>query len=444
MRKIWPNGSRRGSMDRYRNSSSLYERALSVIPGGVNSPVRAFGSVGRNPVFIKKGEGSKIWDEDGNIYIDYIGSWGPLILGHSHPVVLDAVLKVLSDGSSFGLPTRKEVELAELVTSCVPSMEKVRLTSSGTEACMAAVRLARAFTGRNTVVKFAGCYHGHSDSLLVKAGSGALTYGTPDSNGVTAGTVADTVTFEYNDTDNIRRYFSENGKMTACVIVEPVAANMGVVLPEKDFLSELRDITSANGSLLIFDEVITGFRLGLSGAQGLYGVNPDLTILGKIIGGGYPVGAFGGRKDIMDLVSPKGGVYHAGTLSGNPVSVQAGLAVIGYLKSNPDIYSELESNTTLLVKGFEDLAIKSGLKPSISHIGSLFTVFFLDKVPGSLKEASNADCEKFKVYFTSMLDNGIMMPPSQFEANFVSTAHTKGDLEATLISAEKCFERISE
>jgi glutamate-1-semialdehyde 2,1-aminomutase len=429
-------------MKNYEKSEKLYNRAVKKIPGGVNSPVRAFKSVERIPVFIKKGSGSKIWDEDDNEYIDYLGSWGPLILGHNHPEVLDAVKKTVMDGSSFGLPTRREVELAELISECIPSIEKVRLTTSGTEACMSAIRLARAFTNRNKIIKFAGCYHGHSDSLLVKAGSGALTYNMMDSNGITETTVKDTITAEFNDIGGIERIFAANKNQIAALIVEPVAANMGLVLPVKNFLEKLRTLTKENGSLLIFDEVISGFRIGLAGAQGHYGIKPDLTVLGKIIGGGYPIGAFGGKKDIMDLIAPQGKVYHAGTLSGNPVSVAAGLATLNFLKKNQGIYKELETKTKNIIENAQNTSAEKKLKINSVYLGSLFTIFFTDKKIINLSDTKSADVGIFKKYFSFMLENGIIVPPSQFEAHFVSLAHSKEDIEKTVRMMNNFFESL--
>ncbi len=426
----------------YNNSIKLFEDAIKFIPGGVNSPARAFKSVKHTPVFIKKGKGSKIYDEDGNIYLDYISSWGPLILGHNHKKVLDAVKKSIKNGSSFGLPTKREVELARLITQCMPSIEKIRLTTSGTEAAMSAIRLARAYTKRNKVVKFEGCYHGHSDPMLVKAGSAALTYGKIDSNGVTSGVIEDTITVEYNNIDDVEKVFKKNKNKIACLIVEPVAANMGIVLPKNNFLKELREITKTNGALLIFDEVITGFRLGIDGAQGLFGIKPDLTVLGKIIGGGFPIGAFGGSKVIMNLIAPEGGVYHAGTLSGNPVSVSAGLTTIEFLKNNDFIYKELESKTNLLVENIKKLIDKYTMKACVQHIGSLFTLFFTDKKVLNMNDALKSDTELFNRYFKSMLDLGIMLPPSQFEANFISIAHSKKDLSDTIKKIDGVFKNL--
>jgi glutamate-1-semialdehyde 2,1-aminomutase len=426
----------------YSNSQKLFDEAIKFIPGGVNSPARAFKAVKHTPVFIKKGKGSRVYDEDGNIYIDYISSWGPLILGHNHKKVFNEVKKSIKYGSSFGLPTKKEIELAKIITQSMPSIEKVRLTTSGTEAAMSAIRLARAYTKRNKVIKFEGCYHGHSDPMLVKAGSAALTYGNIDSNGVTSGVSKDTITLEYNNINEVEKAFKKNKNKIACLIVEPVAANIGVVLPKNDFLKKIRELTKTYGSLLIFDEVITGFRLGIDGAQGLFGIKPDLTVLGKIIGGGFPIGAFGGSKVIMDLIAPEGGVYHAGTLSGNPVSVTAGLLTIEYLKNNDFIYKELEIKTYSLVENIKNLIKKYKIKAGVQHIGSLFTLFFTDREVTNMKDALKSDTELFGRYFKLMLDKGIMLPPSQFEANFISIAHSKKDISDTIKKIDEVFKNL--
>lgn len=428
----------------FKNSVDLYKKAVDLIPGGVNSPVRAFKSVNKEaPIFIKKGEGSKIWDEDDNEYIDYICSWGPLILGHNHPKVIEEVKKIIENGSSYGLPTKYEVDLAELIVELVPSVEKVRLTTSGTEATMSAVRLARAYTQRNKILKFEGCYHGHSDALLVKSGSGLLTQGYQDSNGITEGVLKDTLTLPFGNIEKVKDFLKN--KDIACVIVEPIPANMGVIETHKKFLQDLRKITEETGTILIFDEVISGFRLALGGAQEFFGVTPDLTTLGKIIGGGYPVGAFGGKKEIIDLVAPVGRVYHAGTLSGNPIASKAGLATISYLKENPNIYKELEKRTQYLVNNIKDLAKKYSVDICVNSMGSLFTIFFahLNKVE-NLEDSLKANTENFSIYFNTMLENGIIVPPSQFEANFLSIAHTEKDLDKTLEVIELAFKKIGE
>ena len=428
----------------FKNSIDLYKKAVELIPGGVNSPVRAFKSVNREtPIFVKKGQGAKIWDEDDNEYIDYICSWGPLILGHNHPKVIEEVKKIIENGSSYGLPTKYEVDLAELIVKIVPSVEKVRLTTSGTEATMSAVRLARAYTQRNKILKFEGCYHGHSDALLVKSGSGLLTEGYQDSNGITDGVLMDTLTLPFGDIEKVKEILKN--KDVACVIVEPIPANMGLIETHKEFLQRLRKVTEETGTILIFDEVISGFRLALGGAQEFFGIIPDLTTLGKIIGGGYPVGAFGGKKEIMDLVAPVGRVYHAGTLSGNPIASKAGFATITYLKENPNIYEELEENVNYLVDNIEILAKKYSVNVCVNSMGSLFTVFFVDvdKVE-NLEDSLKSNTENFSIYFNTMLENGIIVPPSQFEAHFLSMAHTKKELNRTLEVIEMAFKKIGE
>lgn len=428
---------------KFTNSVKLYKKAVDLIPGGVNSPVRAFKSVNREaPIFVKKGEGCRIWDEDDNEYIDYICSWGPLILGHNHPKVIEEVKKIIENGSSYGLPTKYEVDLAELIVDIVPSIEKVRLTTSGTEATMSAVRLARAYTQRNKILKFEGCYHGHSDALLVKSGSGLLTDGYQDSNGITDGVLKDTLTLPFGDIEKVRKIL-EN-KDIACVIVEPIPANMGLIETHKEFLLKLREITKKTGTLLIFDEVISGFRLALGGAQEFFGITPDLTTLGKIIGGGYPVGAFGGKKEIMDLVAPVGRVYHAGTLSGNPIASKAGFATLTYLKENKSIYKDLEEKTKYLVKNIEILAKKYSVNICVNSIGSLFTIFFNDKKVENLEDSLKSNTENFSIYFNTMLENGVVVPPSQFEAHFLSMAHKQKDLDKTLEIIEKAFKNIGE
>lgn len=430
---------------KFENSKNLFKRAIEVIPGGVNSPVRAFKSVNREaPIFVKRGNGSKIYDEDDNEYIDYICSWGPLILGHNHPLVLNAVQEIIENGSSYGLPTKYEVELAELIVGIIPSIEKIRLTTSGTEATMSAVRLARAYTKRNKILKYEGCYHGHSDSLLVKSGSGLLTDGYQDSNGITDGVLKDTITLPFGDIEATKKILEKED--IACVIVEPIPANMGLVETHKEFLVELREITKNTGTVLIFDEVISGFRLSLGGAQEYFGITPDLTTLGKIIGGGYPVGAFGGKKEIMDLVAPVGRVYHAGTLSGNPISAKAGYATINYLKENKDVvYKELENKTKYLTTNIQKLADKYSINICINSLGSLFTIFFTDeKKVENLEDSLKSNTENFSIYFNTMLENGIVIPPSQFEAHFLSLAHTQEDLNRTLKVIELAFKNIGE
>ena len=428
----------------YKNSKEIYDKAVKFIPGGVNSPVRAFKSVHREaPIFVKKAKGSKLWDEDGNEYIDYICSWGPMILGHNFKNVIEGVREEIENGSSYGLPTKLEVELAELITKCCPSMDKVRLTTSGTEATMSAVRLARAYTGRNKILKFEGCYHGHSDALLVKSGSGLLTDGYQDSNGITEGVLKDTLTVPFGDREKIKEVLEKNN--VACLIMEPVPANMGVISPDVKFLKFVREICTATSTVLIFDEVISGFRLSLGGAQEYFGITPDMTTLGKIIGGGYPVGAFGGKEEIMNLVAPIGRVYHAGTLSGNPISVRAGLETVSYLYNNREtIYKELENKTKYITENLEKLAKKYNVPVCINRLGSLYTIFFTERDEvKNLEDALSSNTENFATYFNTMLDNGIVIPPSQFEAHFISLALTDEDIAKTLEVAEKAFKNIT-
>ena len=422
-------------------SEELYKIALDLMPGGVNSPVRAFGAVGRNPLFIDHAKGSYVYDVDGNKFIDYVCSWGPGILGHSHPEVLEEVVKACFDGLTFGAPTGKENQLAQLVQECVPSMEMMRMVSSGTEATMSAIRAARGFTGRDKIIKFKGCYHGHSDGLLVKAGSAALTTSVPDSAGVPADYTKHTLVAAYNDKESVKELFQANPDEIAAVIVEPVAANMGVVLPEDDFLPFLREITEAYGALLIFDEVITGFRLSLGGAQQYFHVTPDLTTLGKIVGGGMPVGAYGGREDIMRMISPDGPVYQAGTLSGNPIATAAGIETLKILKNDPAIYKRLEEKTKKLADAVRNAA---GDKVSVNQIGSLMSIFF---TPGGVKnyeDAVRSDLNAYAQYFGFMLDHDIYMAPSQFEAMFVSDAHTDEDITRTCRLLQECMENMHE
>jgi glutamate-1-semialdehyde 2,1-aminomutase len=422
-------------------SDQLFERAQRVIPGGVNSPVRAFRAVGRAPIFIRDAAGSNIADADGNTYTDYVGSWGPMILGHAHPAVQEAIRKAAGHGTSYGAPTELEIELAEEIIAAFPSIEKVRLTSSGTEATMSALRLARGFTGRDRIVKFEGCYHGHTDSLLVKAGSGLATFGTPDSAGIPADFARNTIVLPYNDEAAVRSAFAEKGSEIACVIVEPVAGNMGCVAPREGFLNALREVTVASGSLLIFDEVITGFRVAYGGAQELYGVNADLTCLGKIIGGGLPVGAFGGRADVMDHIAPLGPVYQAGTLSGNPLAVSAGIAMLNALKEiNP--YDELENRAAELEKGLKDAAASAGVRSTINRVGSMMTAFFVEGEVTDWSTASRADTLRYASYFRAMLEEGIYLAPSQFECAFVSLSHTSEVIEQTVEAAFKAMKTL--
>lgn len=413
-------------------SETLFERAKAVIPGGVNSPVRAFGSIGMCPRFIASAKGSTMTDAGGKTYIDYVGSWGPMILGHAHPAIEEAVVEAARQGLSFGAATEREVEMAELICQLVPSIEMVRMVNSGTEAVMSAIRVARGFTGRDKIIKFNGCYHGHSDGLLVQAGSGVMTAGIPDSGGVPNGCTRDTLTATYNDLDSVKALFAANQNEIAAIIVEPVAANMGVVLPQPGFLQGLRDICDAHGSLLIFDEVITGFRLKIDGAQGFFGVRPDLTTFGKIIGGGMPVGAYGGRKDVMEVVSPLGAVYQAGTLSGNPVAMAAGLAQLKLLRDNPQWYEELNRTGDWFYGQMEQVLREAGKGYQVNHVGSLCSVFFTDTPVTDYASAKTADTAAFAACARNYFEHGIYVAPSQFEAMFLSMAHTKEQLEQTL------------
>ncbi len=413
-------------------SEALYERAVKCIPGGVNSPVRAFGSVGETPRFIEKANGAWIYDADGNAYLDFIGSWGPMILGHNHPEVLESVMEAVKGGLSFGAATEREVLMAELICDMVPSIGMVRMVNSGTEAVMSAIRTARGFTGRNKIVKFTGCYHGHTDAMLVKAGSGVMTQGIPDSAGVPAGCTQDTLSAAYNNLSSVEVLFEENKNEIAAVIVEPVAANMGVVPPAKGFLEGLRKLCTREGALLIFDEVITGFRLAPDGAQGYFGIQPDLTTFGKIIGGGMPVGAYGGSKEIMSMVAPVGPVYQAGTLSGNPVAMAAGLAQLTMLKENPRIYQELNAMGDWFYSEIETILREAGAPWQVNHTGSLGCVFFTEQPVVDYASAKTSDVGKYRDYFKYMLHHGIYLAPSQFEAMFLSAAHKKEELEEML------------
>jgi len=417
-------------------SNKLFKMATEIIPGGVNSPVRACRSVGSEPIFIDHAQGSWLYDVDGNRYIDYIGSWGPMILGHRHPQVLYAVASVLKRGTSFGAPTDLEIQLAQLVIEAVPSIEMVRMVNSGTEATMSAIRLARGVTGREQIVKFDGCYHGHADSLLVEAGSGVATLGIPGSPGVPAAFVASTLSLPYNDIDCVKSVFATQGEKIACVIVEPVAGNMGLVSPTPGFLETLKELTARTNSILIFDEVMTGFRVAYGGAQSLYGISPDITCLGKIIGGGMPVGAYGGRREIMEQVAPQGPVYQAGTLSGNPVAMAAGIATLGELQK-PDFYKALEKNSVRLADGLAGAAQKAGIPVSIDRVGSMLGLFFTKTPVRSFKDAKTSNLDQFKAYYKGMMQEGIYLAPSQFEALFVSAAHTAEDIDATVAAAEK-------
>ena len=427
---------------KHDRSQALFEQAQKVIPGGVNSPVRAFKSVGGNPLFIKGGEGAYVVDSDDNRYVDYVGAYGPLILGHRNPVVLAALSKQLEAGLGYGATTAEEVSIAEKMCALVPSLEQVRLVTSGTEATMSAIRLARGFTRRDLVVKFEGCYHGHVDGLLVKAGSGALTLGEPDSLGVPKSYTDLTHVLTYNDSEGVKSFFKEMGEQVACIIVEPVAGNMNCVPPVPGFLETLRECCDESGSVLIFDEVMTGFRVGLGGAQAVYGVTPDLTALGKVIGGGLPVGAFGGRKDIMDHIAPNGAVYQAGTLSGSPLAVAAGLAMLDAL-TKPGFYDELTASTASLLSGLQERADAAGVPFTTNQVGGMFGCFLnsAEKVT-SLSEVMAGDAGAFQTYFHVMLENGIYLAPSAFEAGFVSAAHGPEEIKLTLDAAEKAFHHI--
>ena len=422
-------------------SEELFEEALKHIPGGVNSPVRAFRGVGGQPFFAERAEGAHVWDVDGKKYVDYVGTWGPAILGHAAKVIIEAVKKAADKGASFGIPSEPEVRMAQLVKECVPSVEKVRMVNSGTEACMSAIRVARGFTDRPKIIKFDGCYHGHVDSLLVKAGSGALTCGNPDSGGVPAEFTAHTIVLPFNDPDAVEQAFAANKGQVAGIILEPVPANAGVYLPKAGYLEFLREITAANGSLLIFDEVMTGFRVSLAGAQGKFGIKPDLSCFGKIIGGGLPVGAFGGRAEIMDVLAPEGPVYQAGTLSGNPLAMAAGIAALEELKSG-EVHEQLEMMSARLEEGLTAAAEKSGLSVVTQRAGSISCLFFADQPVYNLADAMNADLERFKKYFHGMLAEGVYLAPSAFEAAFLSAAHTPQDIDLTIEAAEKVMKTL--
>ena len=424
-------------------SSAFFNAAKNYIPGGVNSPVRAFNGVGGDPIYFERGEGAYLYDVDGKEYIDYVGSWGPMILGHSNPVILDAVREILDKGLSFGAPTEIETQLRKKVCQLVPSIELVRMVSSGTEATMSAIRLARGYTNRDKIVKFEGCYHGHSDSLLVKAGSGALTLGVPTSPGVPADLAQHTLTLEYNNLESVQLLFDEIGEQVACIIVEPVAGNMNCIPPSKGFLQGLRDVCDANGTVLIFDEVMTGFRVALGGAQAYYQVRPDLTTLGKVIGGGLPVAAFGGRRDIMSKIAPLGPVYQAGTLSGNPLSMAAGLAMLNVLESDTNFYQNLTESTEYLASGIVNAARECNISMAANTIGGMFGLFFSDEEKVSnFAQASNCNIDRFKAFYQIMLTEGVYLAPSAFEAGFVSGAHGKDELDKTIDAARKAFSQL--
>jgi len=413
-------------------SKQLFEEAKKYIPGGVNSPVRAFKSVGGDPLFIMRGEGSRFWDVDGNEFIDYIGSWGPHLFGHSPPFIIDALKAAIDNGTSFGAPTEMEVEMAKLIAELVPSVEMVRMVNSGTEATMSAVRAARGYTGRERFIKFEGCYHGHADYFLIKAGSGALTLGVPTSPGVTKGNAADTLVADYNDIESVKKLISANKNEIAAIIIEPIAGNMGVVRVKDEFISELRTICDEEKIVLIFDEVMTGFRVAAGGAQEVLGVKPDLSTFGKIIGGGLPVGAFGGKREIMEKIAPSGPVYQAGTLSGNPLAMAAGYAALKHIKDNPGIYKELEEKSTYLEKGFKENLAAVGKNYAMNRVGSMMCMFFTEEIVDDFKSAIKSDTVLYGKYFHEMLNRGIYFAPAQFEALFVSTAHSKEYLDKTI------------
>ena len=426
----------------FSRSHSLFEGAKKFIPGGVNSPVRAFRAVGGNPLFIKRAKGAFLYDEDGNEFIDLINSWGPMILGHANPEVEQAVREALSGSPSFGAPTAREAEMAELICSLVPSVEKVRLVNSGTEATMSAVRVARGYTGRDKIIKMEGCYHGHGDSFLIAAGSGAMTFGTPDSPGVTKGTAKDTLLARFNDLQMISKIVDENNGEIAAIILEPVVGNMGCVAPEPGYLTGLRELCDKHQIILIFDEVMTGFRLSLGGAQELFNVLPDMTTLGKIIGGGLPVGAYGGRKEIMDFVSPLGPVYQAGTLSGNPLAMAAGLAMLNQLKGNPSVYDTINKSGSLLAGELRKQLKAAGVKGSVNQVGSMFTLFFSDKPVTDFDSAKGCDTKRFASYFQSMLRQGVYLAPSQFEAMFISAAINNQIIDRILTASHSALKEL--
>lgn len=422
-------------------SRQAFAKAQTIIPGGVNSPVRAFKSVGRDPVFIERGQGAYIWDIDGNRYVDYVGSWGPLIVGHAHPEVVEVIKRVAENGTSYGAPTEVETVLAAEVLKAYPSMEMIRMVNSGTEATMSALRLARGVTGRSKIVKFEGCYHGHADQLLIKAGSGALTFGVPSSPGVPSQTASTTISAQFNDLPELTEIFRREGEDIACVILEPVTGNMGVVLPEAEFLTGVRRLTEEYGALLIFDEVMTGFRVSYGGAQAHFGIDPDLTCLGKVIGGGLPVGAYGGKRKYMSQISPSGPIYQAGTLSGNPLAMNAGLATLKLLQ-RPGTYQELQAKTQRLAEGLKQLAQEAGLPIWVNAIGAMFSAFFTDIPVRNYASACTSDVERFAKFFRGMLERGIYLAPSQFEAVFLSTAHTEADIDQTLEQAQSVLKTL--
>ena len=423
-------------------SKKLFEEAKKVIPGGVNSPVRAFKSVGGSPIFIKEAKGAYLYDEDGNKYVDYISSWGPMIIGHAHPEIINAVENQSRKGTSYGIPTELETKMAELVVSLAPNVDKIRFVNSGTEACMSAIRLARGYTKRDKIIKFSGCYHGHSDSFLIQAGSGASTFGVPNSPGVTKATASDTLLASFNDIGQVKDLFKEYKNEIAAVIVEPIAGNMGCVLPESDFILELRKLCDQHNTVLVFDEVMTGFRLGLGGAQEILGVDADLVTYGKVIGGWLPVGAFGGREDIMNFLAPDGPVYQAGTLSGNPIAMSAGYAMLNYLKNNTSIYESLDSKTIYLREGLESVLKTNKLPFHINSIGSMISLYFTNSHVVNFETAQQGDNKYFKNYFHGMLANGVYLPPSAYESYFLNDAITFSDIDDTIKSFEKIASKI--
>jgi len=425
----------------FTNSQSLFEQALKIIPGGVNSPVRACKSVGADPLFIERGEGCLIYDADGNRFIDYIGSWGPLILGHRHPAVVDAITAVLERGTSFGAPTDLEIQLAEMVIEAVASVDLVRMVNSGTEATMSAIRLARGVTGRDLVIKFDGCYHGHADTLLVAAGSGVATLGIPGSPGVPEAVAQSTVSLPFNDIEAIKKVMADKGDKVACVVVEPVAGNMGLVAPEDGFLKTLRELTEMHGTVLIFDEVMTGFRVAYGGAQSLYDIRPDLTCFGKVIGGGLPVAAYGGKKEIMSQIAPQGSIYQAGTLSGNPIAMAAGIATLKQLQK-PGVYEALNERSKRLITGLGQAANKASVAARVGHVGSMMGMFFTDRNVANFDDAKTCDLELFSKFYQGMRQHGIYIAPSQFEVLFLSTAHSNEHVDATIDAAQQVLEKL--
>lgn len=428
----------------FEKSKQLFERAQHFIPGGVNSPVRAFKAVGGSPVFFERAQGAILYDADGNEYIDYVGSWGPMILGHAWPPVIEAVQRAALNSTSFGAPTALEIELAELILTMVPGIEKIRMVNSGTEACMSAIRVARGYTGRDKIIKFEGCYHGHGDSFLIKAGSGALTFGTPSSPGVTKGTAQDTLTASYNDLDDVKRLFAENKGEIAALIIEPVPGNMGCILPADGFLQSLRDVCTEEGALLIFDEVMSGFRVAPGGAQEVYGVEADLVTFGKIIGAGLPVGAYGGKDTFMKVVSPLGPVYQAGTLSGNPLAMSAGLALLNELHNNRKIYDELDQKTTHLEEWLHRVFKHHEIPHTMNRLGSMLGIFFTKEPVTDFKTASKTNNDMFKMFFHGMLERGIYLPPSAYESLFLSNALTQEHIDATVSAADEVAELMAE